>query len=156
MQRLQCCVARRGDGFGSDVKYHMENLYRRKGSDLARWYKSYEWPRYYEFFHSVTIQVAKKIGCNVYGTLKAHLDIISFSMFTFHPHERRAVGGVAKWVLNDRRLQALGIGDAICSVNNLLRIMANFAFVYPTQLGYLDSGKSFARSYAEMLLLLHS
>ena len=153
MQRLQCCVARRGDGFGRDVKYFMESLYRRKGSEPARWYKSSVWPRYYEFFESVTIRIGKNHSYYVFGTLKAHWDIINFSMFTFRPHELRARGGVANWVLNDRRLQDIGIIDSICSVNNLLRVMGNLAFGYPVLLGCLEKDVSNALSYAEMLIL---
>ena len=153
MQRLQCCVARRGDGFGRDVKYFIENLYRRKGSAPARWYKSSEWPRYYEFFESVTIRIGKGQSCYVFGTLKAHWDTIAFSMFTFRPHELRAKGGVANWVLNDLRLKDMGIDDAIHSVNNLLRTMGNLAFGYPVLLGCLDTDGSDARSYGAMLIL---
>jgi hypothetical protein len=153
MQRLQCCIARRGDGFGRDVKYFIANLYHRKGSEPARWYKSSEWPRYYEFFESVTIRIGKNQNYYVFSTLKAHWDVINFSMFTFSPHELRAKGGVASWVLNDRRLQDMGIDDSICSVNNLLRVMGNLAFGYPVLLGHLGTDDSSARSYAEMLIL---
>jgi hypothetical protein len=155
MQRLQCCVVRRGDGFGRDVKYYMENLYRRKRSELARWYKSSEWPRYYEFFEGVTIRIGKSQGYYVFSTLKAHWDIIAFSMFTFRPHELRAKSGVAQWVLNNLKLQDMGIDDAICSVNNLLRVMGNLAFGYPIQLGYLGTDDSDARSYGAMLILAY-
>jgi len=155
MQRLQCCVARRGDGFGRDVKYYMQNLYRRIGSESAKWYKSSEWPSYYEFFESVTIRIGKSQSYYVFGTLKSHWDVIAFSMFTFCPHELRAKGGVANWVLNDLRLRDMGIDDVICSVNNLLRVMGNLAFGYPIQLGYLDTDGSDARSYGAMLILAH-
>jgi len=151
MQRLQCCVVRRGDGFGRDVKYFIANLYRRRGSEPARWYKSSEWPRYYEFFESVTIRIGKNHNYYLYGTLKAHVDIINFSMFTFYPHERRATGGIAKWVLNDRRLE--GVDDSICSTNRLLRVMGNLAFGYPVLLGCLETDDSDSRSYAGMLIL---
>jgi len=153
MQRLQCCVVRRGEGFGRDVKYFMENLYRRRVSEPVRWYKSSVWPRYYEFFESVTIRIGKNQSYYVFGTLKAHWDIINFSMFTFRPHELRAKGGIANWVLNDRRLQDMGIDDSICSVNNLLRVMGNLAFGYPVLLGCLEKDDSNAFSYAEMLIL---
>ena len=153
MQRLQCCVARRGNGFGRDVKYYMENLYRRRRSEPTKWHKSSEWPRYYEFFESVTIRIGKNHSYYVFGTLKAHWDVIAFSMFTFRPHELRAKGGVAQWVLNDRKLQDMGIDDSICSVNNLLRVMGNLAFGYPIQLGCLDTDGSDARSYGAMLVL---
>jgi hypothetical protein len=103
----------------------------------------------------VTIRIGKNHSYYVFGTLKAHWDIINFSMFTFRPHELRAKGGVAQWVLNDRKLQDMGIDDSICSVNNLLRVMGNLAFGYPVLLGCLEKDDSDARSYGTMLILAH-
>jgi hypothetical protein len=140
MQRFQCCVVRRGDGFSRQVKYH-----------IAETRKRSEWPGYYSFVSSVTVKIGRNSNYDVYGTLKAHVDIISFSMFTFNPHERRAGGGIAKWVLNDRRLE--GINDSMCVTGKLLRIMGNVAFGYPVHLDCSTSGGSDARAYAEMLIL---
>jgi hypothetical protein len=144
LQRFQCCVARVGDGFSSHVKQHISNARRKT-----------DWPRYYDFFCSVTVRIGNCRAYYLYGNLKAHLDVIAFSMFTFHPHELRARSGVASWVLNDRRLQGMGIDEVVCSVNNLLRNMGNLAFGYPMHLGYVGSGGSDVRSYAEFLVLAH-
>jgi hypothetical protein len=142
LQRLQCCVARMGDGFGRHVKQHISDARRKT-----------DWPRYYDFFCSVTVRIGNRLAYYLYGNLKAHLDVISFSMFTFYPHERRSDSGVAKWVLHDRRLD--GVGDSICSVNELLRKMGNLAFGYPIQLGYSYSDALDARSYGAMLILAY-
>ena len=139
-QRLQCCVAKRGEGFSLHVGYIAKNRH-----------KGYEWPRHYDFFDSFTVRTGKNSNYYVYGTLKAHVDVINFSMFTFHPHERSARNGIANWVLHDRRLE--GIDEFISSTNRLLRIMGHLAFGYPVQLGYSNLGKSDAHSYAEMLVL---
>jgi hypothetical protein len=142
MQRLQCCVVKRDDyvGFDRQVKYHIESRYKKS-----------TWPRYYDFFDSFTVRVGKNSNYYVYGTLNAHVDVISFSMFTFHPHERSAKNGIASWVLHDRRLE--GIDEFISSTNRLLRIMGHLAFGYPTHLDCSASGGSDARAYAEMLVL---
>ncbi len=140
--RLQCCVARRGDGFSRHVKHR--NL-------LAKGSMRFEWPRYYDFFASVTVQIGKNQGYFLYGTLKAHVDVVSFSMFTFQPHERRASNGVARWVLNHRKLEGLDV--LVCSLNQLLRTMENLAFGYPVHLNCFGLNESSARSYAEMVVL---
>jgi hypothetical protein len=120
--RLQCCIVRKGDGFGRQVKCHIENAHRKSA-----------WPRYYDLFVGVAVKIGKDRSYYSYDHLKAHVDVIGFSMFTFDPHELRATGGVAKWVLHDRRLE--GVENFVFSVNRLLLVISDLAFVYPMQQG---------------------